>query len=61
MTTGSSVPPLSITDGLQNFTPQELRSLRDEFQQFLLEYRFGMQEIETKLQILRDEFQQLHD
>lgn len=61
MTTGSAVPPLSVTDGLQNFSPQELRSLRDEFQQFLLEYRFGMQEIETKLQILRDEFQQLHD
>lgn len=61
MTPGSSVPPLSITDGLQNFSPHELRSLRDEFQHFLLEYRFGMQEIETKLQILRDEFQQLHD
>ena len=30
-------------------------------QRFLLEYRFGMQEIETKVAILRDEFQYMHD
>jgi putative GTP pyrophosphokinase len=39
----------------------QLRAVRDELQQFLLEYRFGMQEIETKLSILRDEFLHLHD
>ncbi|KAA9132962.1 GTP pyrophosphokinase [Microbacterium caowuchunii] len=39
----------------------ELRAARDDVQRFLLEYRFGMQEIETKLSILRDEFQLLHD
>jgi putative GTP pyrophosphokinase len=39
----------------------ELRTLRDELQRFLLEYRFGMQEVETKISILRDEFQHLHD
>ena len=39
----------------------ELRELRDEFQRFLMEYRFGMQEVETKIGILRDEFQLVHD
>ncbi|GAA2985395.1 putative GTP pyrophosphokinase [Microbacterium terrae] len=39
----------------------ELRTIRDEMQRFLLEYRFGMQEIETKIGILRDEFQHMHD
>lgn len=39
----------------------ELRGLRDEFERFLMEYRFGMQEVETKLGILRDEFQLVHD
>ncbi|MDZ8160329.1 GTP pyrophosphokinase [Microbacterium aquimaris] len=42
-------------------SPSELRTARDEFQQFLMEYRFGMQEIETKISILRDEFLQRHD
>ena len=35
--------------------------MRDEMQRFLLEYRFGMQEIETKIAILRDEFLYMHD
>lgn len=39
----------------------QLRAVRDELQRFLLEYRFGMQEIETKISILRDEFQHMHD
>ena len=39
----------------------EARALRDEFQRFLLEYRFGMREIETKISILREEFEQAHD
>lgn len=43
------------------FTARELRSLRGEMQRFLLEYRFGMQEIETKISILREEFLQTHD
>ncbi|WP_236685315.1 GTP pyrophosphokinase [Demequina salsinemoris] len=30
-------------------------------QRFLLQYEFGMREIETKLSILRDEFLELHD
>jgi putative GTP pyrophosphokinase len=39
----------------------DLRSLRDEFQRFLLEYRFGLKEVETKIAILRDEFLHMHD
>lgn len=38
----------------------QMRAIRDELQRFLLQYRFGMQEIETKIAILRDEFQYLH-
>jgi putative GTP pyrophosphokinase len=36
------------------------RGLRDEMQQFLNEYRFGMREVETKLEILRDDFEHQH-
>jgi len=39
----------------------EMRTARDEIQRFLLEYRFGMQEIETKISILREEFRSMHD
>ena len=38
-----------------------LRTMRDEFQRFLMEYRFGLQEVETKISILREEFQEMHD
>ncbi|MFG6402162.1 GTP pyrophosphokinase family protein [Microbacterium sp. P04] len=37
-----------------------LRTMRDEFQRFLMEYRFGLQEVETKISILREEFQEAH-
>ncbi|WP_221583535.1 GTP pyrophosphokinase family protein [Microbacterium sp. G2-8] len=36
------------------------RELRDDMQTFLNEYRFGMREIETKLEILRDDFEHQH-
>ncbi|MFT4210805.1 MAG: GTP pyrophosphokinase family protein [Microbacterium sp.] len=39
----------------------ELHAARDQIQRFLLEYRFGMQEVETKLSILREEFLTMHD
>ncbi|WP_394278895.1 GTP pyrophosphokinase family protein [Microbacterium sp.] len=38
-----------------------LRAMRDEFQRFLMEYRFGLQEVETKISILREEFHEMHD
>ncbi|MBP2436568.1 GTP pyrophosphokinase [Microbacterium amylolyticum] len=37
------------------------RELRDDMQRFLNEYRFGMREIETKLEILRDDFEHEYD
>jgi len=42
-------------------SPAQLRAVRDELQRFLLPYRFGLQEVVTKIDILRDEFQYLHD
>src|SRR6476469_5490177 len=51
----AETPEDSIT-----ISPGELRELRAELQRFLLEYRFGMQEIETKIGILRDEFLMTH-
>lgn len=55
--------PLTVLteDGPQTFSPDELRSMRDSFQRFLLHYQFGLREIETKLSILREEFQLTHD
>jgi len=38
-----------------------LRAMRDEFQRFLMEYRFGLAEVDTKIAILREEFQEIHD
>ncbi|TDN90649.1 GTP pyrophosphokinase family protein [Microbacterium sp. BK668] len=48
-------------DATLTISPSELRTIRDELQRFLLEYRFGMQEIETKIGILREEFEHTHD
>jgi putative GTP pyrophosphokinase len=50
-----------LEDAQVTVSAAELRAVRDELQRFLLEYRFGMQEIETKLSILRDEFQLMHE
>ena len=47
-------------EGLATFTPEQLRTMRDDFQRFLLEYQFGLREVETKIGILRDEFQLMH-
>lgn len=38
-----------------------LRTLGDQMQRFLLEYRFALQEIETKLAILQEEFLHMHE
>ena len=48
-------------EGVTTFSPEQLRTMRDEFQRFLLEYQFGLREVETKIGILRDEFQLMHD
>ncbi|WP_029145579.1 GTP pyrophosphokinase [Microbacterium luticocti] len=48
-------------DAPVEISPAQLRSLSDELQRFLLPYRFGLQEVATKIDILRDEFLYLHD
>jgi putative GTP pyrophosphokinase len=50
-----------LLDEQVTFSTSQLRTMRDEMQRFLLEYRFGMQEVETKVAILREEFQHMHD
>lgn len=49
---------LEAVDGA---TMAEMRALRDETERFMMRYRFGMDEVITKLSILRDEFAQTHD
>ncbi|WP_062289927.1 GTP pyrophosphokinase [Demequina phytophila] len=42
-------------------SPDQVRVMRKDIQRFLLQYEFGLREVETKLSILRDEFLELHD
>lgn len=42
-------------------TLAEIRALRDDFARFMLQYKFGMDEIVTKVTILQEEFAELHD
>nr|WP_245528904.1 GTP pyrophosphokinase family protein [Beutenbergia cavernae] len=39
---------------------ESFRRVREDFTRFMLSYRFGMEEVTTKLEILREEFAQLH-
>lgn len=50
----------SSPDELSSDVVDGLRRVREEFTRFLLGYQFGMQEVTTKLEILREEFTQLH-
>lgn len=52
---------LMTADGAVTYSTEQLRAMRDEFQRFLLEYQFGLREVETKISILRDEFLQMHE
>jgi putative GTP pyrophosphokinase len=40
---------------------EDFKTLRTGLQRFMLEYEFGLQEVETKIDILRQEFQHVHD
>src|SRR5699024_211016 len=59
----------SATEPIQPWSPDlplptglgELRQLRDEFTRFMMQYRFGIDEVTTKITILRDEVAHLHD
>ena len=53
--------PTDLVGDEISISPSELRSLGDRFQKFHLEYRFAMQEVETKLDILREEFLHMHE
>jgi putative GTP pyrophosphokinase len=44
-----------------DFATEDLAQLRQDFTRFMMRYKFGMDEIVTKLSILRDEFAHLHD
>jgi putative GTP pyrophosphokinase len=48
-------------DSASAATPEDLRRLREEFTRFLMRYKFGMDEVETKVSILRQEFTHLQD
>ncbi|GAA1853760.1 GTP pyrophosphokinase family protein [Microbacterium koreense] len=56
----TTLPRLSIDGESVAFTTDELREMRDDLQRFILEYRFGLREVETKIAILREEFQHAH-
>ena len=56
----ADAPTLSIDDSV-SYSAGELRAMRDDFQRFLLEYQFALREVETKMAILQDEFQLMHD
>lgn len=47
-------------DTIDGQTLEEMRALRDETERFMLRYKFGMDEVITKLSILREEFSQAH-
>ncbi|MBC9953323.1 GTP pyrophosphokinase family protein [Leucobacter sp. cx-42] len=53
--------PTDLVGDEISISPSELRSLGDRFQKFHLEYRFALQEVETKLDILREEFLHMHE
>ncbi|MCW2789516.1 MAG: pyrophosphokinae [Aeromicrobium sp.] len=44
-----------------DFQSEDSQQLRHDFTRFMMRYKFGMEEIVTKLSILRDEFAHLHD
>ncbi|GAB2886689.1 hypothetical protein GCM10027026_43260 [Myroides odoratimimus subsp. xuanwuensis] len=48
---------VSATD----FELEEMLELRGEFTRFMMEYKFGMEEVATKISILQEEFTHLHD
>lgn len=48
-------------EGLDDIALGEIFSLRDDFQRFMMPYKFAIDEVSTKLSILREEFAALHD
>lgn len=51
-------------EALQNIdaaTLSEVQAFREDFARFIMPYKFGIDEISTKVSILREEFAELHD
>jgi putative GTP pyrophosphokinase len=48
-------------EGVDDTTLDEIRMLRDDFARFMMPYKFAIDEVNTKISILREEFNQLHD
>lgn len=57
----ATIPEEVDADDEITISASALRTLGDQMQRFLLEYRFAMQEVETKLAILREEFLHMHE
>lgn len=51
----------AIDSQVTHSIPPGLLELQDQIQRLLLEYEFGLREVETKISILRDEFQHMHE
>ena len=51
----------SSLDAVPDALLEEFQVLREEFSRFMFAYKFGMDEVITKLSILREEFNQTHD
>ena len=60
MATDSSTPSASPAPQV-SLSPELLRETQRRLLRFILEYEFGLREILTKIEILRDEFLQIHD
>ncbi|WAA10118.1 GTP pyrophosphokinase [Fervidibacillus albus] len=44
-----------------NFSQDEIKEKKTEFLRFLLSYKFALEEVNTKINILMEEFQYIHD
>ncbi|MET7394967.1 GTP pyrophosphokinase family protein [Dactylosporangium sp. NPDC005572] len=58
---GGMEPAIASVAGESAVLPSELRQMWDEFSRFMLSYKFGMNEITTKVQILQEEFRHIHE
>uniref|UniRef100_UPI0032218E35 GTP pyrophosphokinase n=1 Tax=Intrasporangium sp. TaxID=1925024 RepID=UPI0032218E35 len=55
------MPESPLPDPSVTMTADQIRELGTLMRRFLLEYEFGLREVETKITILRDEFVHMHD
>ena len=50
-----------LVDPGGTFASEDAHQLRQDFTRFMMRYKFGIEEVVTKLSILREEFAHLHD